>query len=505
MEKRLILAIVLSVLVLWLWSALAPQQHPIENKEVTAQAPATISMATQPIPLSPATKPTPSSLIRFNQEKMEVTFDEAQAVIKEVVFKAHQDYKFSLQSGLAIADNALAFRKENISPKAVSFVHSDPNKKIIKEFILDNSNYSMELVVKVQNMSNLPLQTDWTLILGVLQLNPKNVQSRYQDITIATIDKVTHLAPQRDMTFPGINFLGLRDRYFCILVEPEAKDYQGFIRKIAPNEFNAGIQQSAEITLLPGQSTTQKFRIYLGPQDLRIINQVKPAWSALIHYGTFNFISQILLQLLEFFYRLVHNWGWAIVILSLAVYLLLYPLTVKQMRSMKEMQILQPQIEKLRQLYKDSPQKLNKEIMALYHQHKVNPLGGCLPLLLQLPIFFALYQALMRFVALKGANFLWIKDLSEPDRLFLLPQSLPGIGNEINVLPIVMAIGMFIQQKMSLTAASGSAAEQQKIMLFLFPLLFGFIFYRMPSGLVLYWFINSALMLVNQLRIGRVK
>ncbi|MBM3246294.1 MAG: hypothetical protein FJZ13_03070, partial [Candidatus Omnitrophica bacterium] len=209
MEKRLILAIVLSVLVLWLWSALAPQQHPIENKEVTAQAPATISMATQPIPLSPATKPTPSSLIRFNQEKMEVTFDEAQAVIKEVVFKAHQDYKFSLQSGLAIADNALAFRKENISPKAVSFVHSDPNKKIIKEFILDNSNYSMELVVKVQNMSNLPLQTDWTLILGVLQLNPKNVQSRYQDITIATIDKVTHLAPQRDMTFPGINFLGL--------------------------------------------------------------------------------------------------------------------------------------------------------------------------------------------------------------------------------------------------------------------------------------------------------
>ena len=175
------------------------------------------------------------------------------------------------------------------------------------------------------------------------------------------------------------------------------------------------------------------------------------------------------------------------------------------MNSMKQMQTLQPKIEELRNIYKDNPQKLNKEIMELYRQHKVNPLGGCLPIVLQMPIFFALYQALMRSVALKGAKFLWIKDLSAPDRLFILPTSLPILGNEINILPILMAVGMFIQQKISAGATSSASAEQQKLMMALFPLLFGFIFYHMPSGLVLYWFINSTFMLFYQIRMMRLK
>jgi YidC/Oxa1 family membrane protein insertase len=175
------------------------------------------------------------------------------------------------------------------------------------------------------------------------------------------------------------------------------------------------------------------------------------------------------------------------------------------MRSMKEMQVLQPKIEELRKVYKDNPQKLNKEILELYREHKVNPFGGCLPLILQMPIFFALYQVLMRSVFLKGAHFLWIKDLSEPDRLFILSANLPILGNEINILPIIMTIGMFIQQKISMVATSPEAAEQQKIMLIILPLMFGFIFYKMPSGLVLYWFINSTLMLLYQFKIRRMR
>lgn len=171
---------------------------------------------------------------------------------------------------------------------------------------------------------------------------------------------------------------------------------------------------------------------------------------------------------------------------------------------MKEMQKLQPYIEELRKQHKDNPQKLNKEIMELYREHKVNPLGGCLPLILQMPIFFALYQALMRSVALKGAKFLWIKDLSEPDKLFLLP--FPQPFDSLNILPILMMIGMFVQQKISAPAtASSSTAEQQKLMLLIMPLMFGFIFYSMPAGLVLYWFINSTLMLLYQLRISKRK
>ena len=201
----------------------------------------------------------------------------------------------------------------------------------------------------------------------------------------------------------------------------------------------------------------------------------------------------------------MHNWGWAIIILSLVVYFLLFPLSLKQMRSMKEMQALQPKIEALRKELKDNPQRLNKEIMELYKEHKVNPLGGCLPLLLQMPIFFALYQALIRSVSLRGAHFLWIKDLSSPDQFFTLKFALPVLGNQINILPILMAIGMFVQQKISTVKATGEAAQQQKIMSIIMPVMFGVIFYHMPSGLVLYWFVNSALMLFYQLRMNRQK
>jgi len=337
-----------------------------------------------------------------------------------------------------------------------------------------------------------------------LDYSAANKQAQFQDVAVSGKEKVSHFNPRKNQEFPAVKFAGLRDRYFCLIAAP------AFANCSAVSKILAG--QSGEISLLPeaiqlapGQSWQGKFDIYLGPQDLRIISSIRPEWAAMVNFGAFDFIAQLLLQLLEFLNRIFHNLGIAIILLSILVYLILYPLTLKQMRSMKEMQVLQPQIEELRRAYKDNPQKLNKEIMELYKKHKVNPFGGCLPLFLQMPIFFALYQALSRSIALKGAAFLWIKDLSEPDRLFLLPNSLPLLGNEINILPIVMAIGMFVQQKFSMVATSGSSAEQQKMMLVIMPAMFGFIFYHMPSGLVLYWLINSLLTLFYQFRISRAK
>jgi YidC/Oxa1 family membrane protein insertase len=143
--------------------------------------------------------------------------------------------------------------------------------------------------------------------------------------------------------------------------------------------------------------------------------------------------------------------------------------------------------------------------MELYREHKVNPFGGCLPLLLQSPIFFALFLVLNRSIALKGASFLWIKDLSAPDRLFMLGSSIPLLGNEVNILPVLLAVGMFFQQKSSMASMSGQQAEQQKMMLIIMPVMFGIIFYKMPAGLCLYWFINSALTLAYQLRVAKAK
>lgn len=504
MEKRLILAISLSLLVLLSWSAWVSKFHPVENKEVRAK---TLPLLTTPeSPKLSLEEPTlPSPTFRLSQEKCEIIFSENLATIEEVIFKDYQSYRFPLKYGLWLADKNLVFQKEVVSDKKISFVYRAADKQITKRFIFSNSNYYIELEIDVQNLASTPINLNLPLVLGTLNFSGDPNEARFKDVTVATLEKIWHLNGRKEMVIPQIKFLGLRDRYFCAIIEPIPKDnYTAYLKKLGPQETEVSLSQ-AEFLLNPQQKIEQKFRIYLGPQDLRIINRINPEWSQVMYYGTFNLISHLLLQLLGLLYRLAHNWGLAIVILSLLVYLLLYPLTLKQMRSMKEMQVLQPRIEELRKAYKDNPQKLNKEIMELYREHKVNPLGGCLPLILQMPIFFALYQALMRSIALKGARFLWIKDLSEPDRLFVLPNSLPILGNEINLLPILMTLGMFIQQKISTRAAAGVSGEQQKLMLIIFPLMFGFIFYHMPAGLVLYWFINSSFMLIYQIKVSRAK
>jgi len=186
----------------------------------------------------------------------------------------------------------------------------------------------------------------------------------------------------------------------------------------------------------------------------------------------------------------------------------MYPLTLKGMLSMKRMQSLQPMIVKLKEKHKDSPQKMNKEMMELYKEHKVNPLGGCLPMLLQMPVFIGLYQVLWRSVSFKGAGFLWIKDLSEPDRLFLLPFSLPFLGNEFNVLPLVMVVVMFFQQKLSaknMVITDPSQAAQQKMMTTIMPIFLGFIFYKFASGLTLYFTMFYFFSTFTQWKMSKVK
>ena len=211
------------------------------------------------------------------------------------------------------------------------------------------------------------------------------------------------------------------------------------------------------------------------------------------------------MQGLRFIEKIVGSWGLTLILLSFAIYFLLFPLSIKQMRSMKKMQEIQPKVEQLRAKYKNDANELNKKVLELYQKERVNPFSGCLPMVLQIPIFFALYQGLIRSLELKGATFLWIKDLSEPDKLISLSQAIPFVGKDINILPVLMAVLMFFQQKLTLSSsgANSSAAEQQKMMMYIMPVLFGVIFYNMPSGLVMYWFVNSVLMLVFQLRMAK--
>ncbi|MFA5150065.1 MAG: membrane protein insertase YidC [Candidatus Omnitrophota bacterium] len=508
MEKRLLLTIGLSLLVLLSWSAFSSKTQPVDSQQVAVTK-------TSPVEPQPGQGTSVSQAVlaedliqpavHFIQNNTEIFFDEQHAAINKVIFNwANTNHTLPLKFGLLSDDGTLKFVKTNSGPHEITFVGQDAAKKVTKKFLFSKSNYTIQLQIKIQNITHSPLTLNWPLILGRLDLSSHNEQSRYQDIYLVNPEKTLHLAPGKDYHGEKTKILGLRDRYFCLIVEPDTTSYNAFIKKLSNTESEVGFNTES-VVLQPGAQIGHLLRIYLGPQDLKILNQINPAWSGIIYFGTFDFIAQILLQTLDFLHKIFHSWGWAIIALSILVYLILYPLSLKQMRSMKEMQAIQPKVEVLRKQYKDNPQKMNKEIMELYRMHKVNPFGGCLPLILQMPIFFALYNALMRSAALKGARFLWIQDLSAPDKLFTLPVSLPVIGNEFNILPIIMAIGMFFQQKISSAAASGASAEQQKIMLIVMPVMFGFIFYRMPSGLVLYWLVNSMLMLGFQLQMHRSK
>lgn len=509
MEKRLILAIALSMLILFGWSALigktniTPKTIPKEENIISPKNSLISQQNTEIITEnSLKTEEIEPVLFNFSQDSLDFRFIEPLGAIKEVIFKKYQDYRFSLNLGGSLDDKNIVFHKQEVSDNEVTFTYQDKEKQITKYFVFHNSSYTIDLSIEYKNLSNTPIVVKPALNLGTMNFSRDPEQSRHQDIAVVLENKTLHLTARKDKNFESVKFLGFRDRYFCAIIEPEFIDYQGSIKKIAPDELEIGLI-SKEIQIAVGQQVHKKFRIYLGPQDLQIINSVNPEWTKIIYYGTFDFISHLLLQILKVFYHLIHNWGIAIILLSFFIYIILFPLSLKQMKSMKQMQMLQPRMEELKKLHKDNPQRLNKEMLELYREHKINPLGGCLPLILQIPIFFALYQALMRFIALKGASFLWIKDLSEPDRLFLFPVSVPIIGNEFNILPILMAIGMFFQQKISMVSTNTSSAEQQKLMMIIFPIMFGFIFYHMPAGLVLYWFINSLFTTAYQFRISR--
>jgi YidC/Oxa1 family membrane protein insertase len=240
-----------------------------------------------------------------------------------------------------------------------------------------------------------------------------------------------------------------------------------------------------------GPSGSGRLSLFAGPKDERILKAHEASLTEAIDLGFFSFLAKPLLVALRFFYGLTGSYGLAIILITLAIKIVFYPLTQKSTRSMKAMQKLQPKMKQVREIFKDDRQRMNEEVMKLYRENKANPLGGCLPMLLQVPVFFALYNALMGSIDLRQAPFLWMSDLSAPETgLFVIP----GIGVEFRILVLLMGASMFLQQKM--TPAAGDPM-QQKMMLFM-PIFFTFLFWSFPGGLVVYWFTNNILTIVQQ-------
>lgn len=541
MEKRLFLAIGLSIMVVWLWSAAAPKPQPVvdglglsqtyDTKEDTVIQ--EFSKASPSSPASPTAPLVESEKINKRIEILEsdalrVEFSNIGASISKVTIKK---YDASLPITNIIALNGyenVLFTLDRVNDNEISYSYDGDEIKITKTFRVEDNDNIIHSVTKVYNKSNMSKLVNIEsggYLIEMSNLNDKNGKksstinrdkSLFEYVVYS--DKNTHRKAgafkfsdkERKEEAGKVFWSGFRNRYYCAIIKP-LYDTKGY--KIDPvNDTTLRVTVEAdETTILPQNYVEFESLIYIGPEKMGILKEYGFGFEKIKKYyrfGLFDWIAKIIESIMDFLYTIIPNWGVCIMIISVIIYFSMYPLTLKGMLSMKRMQSLQPLIMKLKEKHKDNPQKMNKDMMALYKEHKVNPLGGCFPMLLQMPVFIGLYQVLWRSVSFKGAGFLWIKDLSEPDRLFLLPFSLPFLGNEFNLLPLIMVVVMFFQQKLSaknMVITDPSQAAQQKMMMTLMPVFLGFIFYKFASGLTLYFTMFYLFSTFTQWKMSKVK
>ncbi|MBA3025977.1 MAG: membrane protein insertase YidC [Sulfurimonas sp.] len=273
-------------------------------------------------------------------------------------------------------------------------------------------------------------------------------------------------------TFSGVALISAFDQYFASIMYGFSKDTNIIVERDKNNN------PVAYFEALP----TMNFSGYVGDKDFKNLKSINPVLTNAIEYGWFTFAAKPLFALLSWLHGIFGNWGWSIVALTIIIRIVLYPLTYKGMVSMQKIKEIAPKIKEVQARYKGDPQRTNAAVMDMYKKHGANPLGGCLPMLLQIPVFFAIYRVLLNAVELQGAEWaLWINDLSRMDTYY--------------VLPILMGASMYYQQK--LTPNNFTDPMQEKVFKFL-PIIFTFFFITFPAGLVLYWLVNNIFSIAQQ-------
>lgn len=530
-QKKLIIAIALSILVMVTFQTLFPKPKPTPTPiQPVAQG------INPPRGMQSTTLPIASQKTPFNEkdtvaetDRYVLTFTNKGGSIKSIQLKEYRDAVTgapfdlvqdvdSARAVCAIKSNILIpgleeqnFRLAEKQKDRIVYTYSMPGSfAILKEYYLHNSNDFIELRVSIQNLGNETIYKDYD-ILGASSIQSKSMAMgrRYLEIDSMIDGKIvknSKVKTGEELVRGIVGWTGVKERYFCIVLKPQQESEGVILQQFGKSSLASGIR-TKRTPIYAGSATEDTYVVYIGPTDIVRLKNLGLGLEQIVNYGIFGGISKFLLATLRTFHKVTNNWGVAIILLTCVINLVLFPLTRKSFQSMSKIQEVQPHIEKLRQVHKDNPQRLNKELAEVYRQYNINPLGGCLPLLLQMPIFIGLYQGLIRSIELKGANFLWIKDLSSPD-FVSLPFKLPMVGNQIHILPLLMVVAMFFQQKISAKSAAGASAEQkqqQKIMLIFFPLFFGFLFYNFPAGLVLYWLTNTVLMVIEHSAMRKAK
>ena len=278
-------------------------------------------------------------------------------------------------------------------------------------------------------------------------------------------------------------------------VPPTTYSKDLYVEKLDKNQFRVGVKSKLDAFGV-GQEKVETFKLFVGPQEERVLENVAPGLELVKDYGWLTILAKPIFWLLEKIHALVNNWGWAIILLTVFIKLVFFPLSAASYKSMARMKEVQPRLLEMKERYKGEPQKLNQAMMEMYRKEKINPLGGCFPVLIQIPVFIALYWVLLASVEMRAAPWLgWIQDLSKPDTLFGV-----WFGAPIGLLPILMAISMFVQTKLNPTPPD---PVQAKLMM-LMPIVFSFMFFFFPAGLVLYWVVNNILSIAQQWQINKI-
>jgi len=369
--------------------------------------------------------------------------------------------------------------------------------KVIKTYTFTRGSYVIGVDTKIENVGTAPIKPSLYMEL-VRDSQPVETprfshtfigpavytnEHHFQKVTFGDIDK----NKQDVATSANSGWIAMVQHYFATAWIPQQGAARNiYVEKIDPTLYRVGVQQPLA-TIAPGQSTDVSARLFAGPEEERALEGIAPGLELVKDYGYVTIIAKPLFWLLEKIHGVVGNWGWAIVLLTVLIKAVFFPLSAASYKSMARMKEITPRMQALRERFKSDPQKMNAALMELYKTEKVNPFGGCLPIVIQIPVFISLYWVLLSSVEMRGAPWiLWIHDLSQQDPFF--------------ILPVLMAVSMFLQTRLNPTPPD---PVQAKMMMFM-PIAFSFMFFFFPAGLVLYYVVNNVLSIAQQYYITRM-
>ncbi|MBQ8820732.1 membrane protein insertase YidC [Campylobacter sp.] len=501
-QKRLIIATVISVLFFIAYDALFAPKPPLDfNKTVeqnqSAPATTTTSSSTNSS-TNLAPKQISKNIATVEGGSYSATIDELGRIssftLKDSKFKNENGEQISLLKPSSPLPLEIRFSDTAINEEAFKVPYKASSSQIdasnasatitltqnlgsfnVVKNITFHPDGSYDLEVKTSSNHEYFITAGFRPIVAVDGYTVHGVLLRKEDDSLEIIEDGD---AKGDEVFRSVDLLANSDRYYTTLFYDSKRSMEVFIQNDADENTLSFIRNIGNFSV----------KGYIGPKDYKTLKAIEPSLVDAIEYGWFTFIAKPAFLLLDWLYSFIGNWGFAIVALTIIIRIVLFPLTYKGMVSMNKLKDLAPKMKEIQAKYKGDPQKINAHVMELYRKHGANPMGGCLPILIQIPIFFAIYRVLLNAIELKGAEWiLWINDLAELDPYF--------------ILPILMGITMYIQQH--ITPTNFTDPMQEKIMKFL-PLIFTFFFITFPAGLTLYWFVNNLCSIAQQMVVNKI-